>query len=53
VNAIMTNAEFLLADIEERMVEKLILRRMSVCSCPMNSMHAKIRNMNVDSNHKL
>jgi len=52
LNAIMKNAE-LLAGTEERLVEKLILRRLSVCSCPMNSMHAKIRNMNVASNHKL
>ena len=53
VNAIMKNAEFLLADIEERLVEKLMLRRLSVCSCTMNSMHAEIRNMNVASNNKL
>jgi len=53
VNAIMKNAAFLLADIKDSLVEKLILRRLSVCSCPMKNMHAKIRNMNVSSNHKM
>jgi hypothetical protein len=51
--SLLVETQFLLADTEERFVEKLILRTLSVCSCTMNGMHAEIRNMNVASNHKL